>query len=453
MARIQAIDLLCSRVWALDLAWLELMVNVSLGEGNAVEAVATGRGERLDGARRVEVREGGIACVPVVGPIFRRANLLSEVSGATSIETLARDLRQAVESPDVRSVLLEIDSPGGEAAGVFECARLIRELGQVKPIRAYVGDLAASAGYCLAAACSRITLFETALVGSIGCVAAIRKDRRSTEVEFVSSNAPLKRADPETSEGRAYYQKLVDDLGMVFARDVAGYRGRSLDQVLSGFGRGGLLMGQAAVDAGMADELGSYEAILTTETRRHGERHGERQEKRVFLVRSSGGEMDMDDGDEAVAVETGAEAGLSAGAAGVSAETAAADAAVAGDMDLRAELESERRRRAEVEEQLRAARAEERERGVKARLSAVRVAEGRWGFTAEAQRALTAAVLGLDLAQGESVLKAVERLEVIEFGERGWPGSELPKDGNEVDPETKRELLAMTPLGRSALRG
>ncbi len=141
---------------------------------------------------------------------------------------------------------------------------MIRAASARKPIFAYVDDLGASAGYWLASATDRIVVAPTAILGSIGVVSALRDPSKtnSKEVEFVSSQSPKKSIDVSTESGRAQVQEIVDALAAVFVGDVARYRGVSPDTVLADFGQGGVFVGQAAVDAGLADAVGSFEQTL-----------------------------------------------------------------------------------------------------------------------------------------------------------------------------------------------
>ncbi|WP_029786881.1 S49 family peptidase, partial [Escherichia coli] len=68
----------------------------------------------------------------------------------------------------VRGVLLDIDSPGGQAAGAFDCADMIYRLRQQKPVWALCNDTACSAAMLLASACSRRLVTQTSRIGSIG---------------------------------------------------------------------------------------------------------------------------------------------------------------------------------------------------------------------------------------------------------------------------------------------
>lgn len=228
-------------------------------------ALAARQGQPLAGARHVTIRDG-VAVVSMVGPVFRRANLMTEHSGATSLEMLAADFAAAVASPQVQSILLDVDSPGGEANGVAEFAAMVRA--SPKPVTAYVGGTAASAGYWVAAAAHEVVVARTAWLGSIGVVMAHRdtseRDARSgvKTVEFVSSQSPAKRLDPATDAGRAAIQARIDRLADEFVAAVAGYRGVAAEDVLAKFGAGDVLIGADAVAAGMADRLGDFESIL-----------------------------------------------------------------------------------------------------------------------------------------------------------------------------------------------
>jgi ClpP class serine protease len=251
--------------WAISPTWLSTILTIANREGPGPEAVAKELGRPLENTRAVEMR-GSVAVIPVHGPIFRRANVLSEVSGATSVQVLATDLHLALDTEDVSAIVLDIDSPGGEANGISELAAMIYASRGRKPIHAYVGGTGASAAYWIAAACDRIHVGDTASVGSIGVVRAVPNPGASSakDIEIVSSQSPNKRPDVTTEDGRAVYQTEVDELASVFVSRVAAYRGVSVETVLGRFGKGACLVGASAVAAGMADDLMSFEAVLAS---------------------------------------------------------------------------------------------------------------------------------------------------------------------------------------------
>jgi ClpP class serine protease len=179
---------------------------------------------------------------------------------------MARDLQAALDNPSYRSIIINFDTPGGEVTGVDELAKAIRAGKAVKPIIAYVGGSAASAGYWLASQATEIVIAETAILGSIGVRAAFqdtsKKDAEAGRREFISSQSPGKRTDLSTDEGKARIQNTIDALADVFIATVASGRGVKPDDVIAKFGGGDVLIGSAAVAAGMANRIGTYEAVI-----------------------------------------------------------------------------------------------------------------------------------------------------------------------------------------------
>lgn len=260
---LQAFDALCRAAWAIQPAALATMLEIAARENLNPEAVAARLGRPLDNTRTVTKRDG-VAVIPVLGPIFRRANLFTQISGATSVEVLGTDLRTALDDPQIRAILLEIDSPGGEANGVGELADMIYAARGEKPIHAYIGGDGCSAAYWLASAASQVTVSQMADVGCLGVVAAVPDPakRSAKEIQFVSSQTPRKRLDPTTDAGRSAIQTTVDALADVFLGAVARNRGVDVETVTTDFGAGGTFVGQAAVDAGLADRVGSLEHCI-----------------------------------------------------------------------------------------------------------------------------------------------------------------------------------------------
>lgn len=263
---IDAFRIAASRPWYIQRESLESILAIADRQGD-VEALQTRLGRPLDNTRSVSMRDG-VAVIPVTGPIFRYANLFTEISGATSTQELATDIQAALDNRYVRAIVLNVDSPGGEATGISELARLIASARGNKPIVAYGGGLVASAAYWLASAADQVVIDETAMLGSIGVVMSYldtsERDAKAgvRRVEIVSSQSPDKRIDPATESGRAKVQATVDALAGLFVDAVAVNRGVSVDTVLTDFGQGGVLVGAAAVAAGMADRIGSLESVI-----------------------------------------------------------------------------------------------------------------------------------------------------------------------------------------------
>jgi signal peptide peptidase SppA len=253
--------------WAITEDSLATILTIVDRRNESVEAISAKLGRPLDNTHAVTVRDG-VATIPVDGPLFKRADFFSAVSGATTYEQLATDLTAALEDPKVSAIVLAIDSPGGEVTGVSELAALIRAASERKPVVAHVEGLGASAAYWLASAATEVVTGETGILGSIGVRMTIT-DRREADAargtktyEIVSSQSPSKVSDPSTEDGRSRIQATLDALAGVFIAEVARYRGVSEETVLGQFGQGGVLVGADAVEAGLADRVASYEAVL-----------------------------------------------------------------------------------------------------------------------------------------------------------------------------------------------
>ena len=250
--------------WAVTENALHTILEIAARENERPEAVAARLGRELRNTHTVTERDG-VAIIPVVGPLFRYANLFTQISGASSYEILAKDFTAALEDPAIKAIVLDIDSPGGEVNGVAELADMIYEARGRKPIVAYASGDAASGAYWIASAADRIVVSETSAIGSIGVVGVYRrkdgKDSAST-VEIVSSQSPHKRLDPATDEGKARLQARIDAMAHVFISTIS--RNRHVDPlvVLESFGSGDVLIGAAAVAVGMADRIGSLERLI-----------------------------------------------------------------------------------------------------------------------------------------------------------------------------------------------
>lgn len=266
-----ALEFVTSQPWLITSDSLQLLISIAERsheiDMEGIEALAAKRARWMERGENMQIRDG-TAIIPVTGPIFKRANLFSRISGATSTDLLALDLQTAVDDPEVQSILIDIDSPGGAAQGIHELGEMIYEARQIKPMIAYSGGNIASAAYWIGSAAGEIVVDRTSTAGSIGAVSTITdtsgRDAKAgvRTIEIVSSQSPDKRLDIDSDDGRAKAQKIVDDLAGVFVEVVARNRGVDVDTVLSDFGRGGLMLGQAAVNAGLVDRLGSFETVL-----------------------------------------------------------------------------------------------------------------------------------------------------------------------------------------------
>ncbi len=189
--------------------------------------------------------------IQAVGYVFPRANFLTAFGLGFDLESLKADLNQAANQPNVKQIIINFDSPGGNVSGVSELAQFIHTLN--KPMLARVTGLCCSAAYWLASACRRIETSDTGILGSIGVVSIQRRPDNGV-IEIVSTFAADKRPDPTTDHGQTVIRKTLDDLEAVFQQSITTFRPLlTLDKIKSL--KGSVLVGQKAIDYGLADQL------------------------------------------------------------------------------------------------------------------------------------------------------------------------------------------------------
>jgi signal peptide peptidase SppA len=211
---------------------------------------------------------GGVAIIPVLGTLVQRASGMDALSGLTSYARLSAQIKAAVADPEVATMLLEIDSPGGEVYGLFDLAAQIRRAASQKRTVAFANEQAFSAAYAIAAAAGEIFTSRTGMVGSIGVVMMhVDQSQRDAKAGYTytpiyagahkvdfSSHAPL------TDTARATAQAEVDRLYGMFVAHVA--TARALEPLAVAGTEAALLSAEAALAAGLIDRIASFDDVL-----------------------------------------------------------------------------------------------------------------------------------------------------------------------------------------------
>ncbi|ECF1346472.1 S49 family peptidase, partial [Salmonella enterica subsp. enterica serovar Abony] len=211
-------------------------------------------------ARVYQVRDG-IAVIPVAGTLVHKMGAMRPFSGMTGYDGIAACLQQAISDPDVKGVLLDIDSPGGQAAGAFDCADMIYRLRQQKTVWALCNDTACSAAMLLAAACERRLVTQTARIGSVGVMMAHTSYAKQLEqdgVDITLIYAGAHKVDGNSVSALpehvlADFQQRIDAARDLFVGKVVAYTGLSAEVVMST--EAAVYDGQAGIDIGFADEM------------------------------------------------------------------------------------------------------------------------------------------------------------------------------------------------------
>lgn len=213
-----------------------------------------------------------VAIINIMGVIAQHAHQVDNISGpgGTSCERVANSFRAALASPEVKAIVLNIDSPGGNVSGVQGLAHEIYRARGRKPIVAQANSTMASAAYWLGAAAGEVVASPGAQIGSIG-VYALHRDvsaaaqREGVKFTFVSAGKFKVEGNPYEplgDEARAAVQKGVNGFYGDFTGDVAKFRGVSVADVRNGFGQGRLEKDRDAVRAKLADRVATLDETL-----------------------------------------------------------------------------------------------------------------------------------------------------------------------------------------------
>lgn len=243
------------------------------GEKIDIAAIEARVGKKLDNEREQYAIENGTAVIPVHGVIAKRANLFMEISGGTSTQLLAKDFQAALDDPDVHSIVLAIDSPGGTVDGTQEIADVVRDARGKKPIVAHADGLVASAAYWIASGADGIYISgDTTSVGSIGVVgrhvdyseAEKNKGIKVTEISAGKYKRIASEHGPLSQEGRDYLQSQVDHLYTVFFDSAAKNRGWAITpESALAHADGKIFLGKQAVNAGLVDGVSTLPALVS----------------------------------------------------------------------------------------------------------------------------------------------------------------------------------------------
>ncbi len=246
----------------------EIVIRHVNGEKLTAEEVQA----RIHGASRPPERTvNSVAVLPLFGTIFPRANMMTDMSGATSAERFGAMFDQLVSDPNIGAIVLDVNSPGGQAGGIPEVSQKIYQARGSKPIVAVANHLAASAAYWIATAADELIVTPSGEVGSIGVFSVhedISKalDNDGIKVSLMSAGKFKVEGNPYeplADEARAFFQSRVNETYESFVSNVARNRGVTPDQVKGGFGEGRVVNAQAAVRLGMADRVDILEAVIS----------------------------------------------------------------------------------------------------------------------------------------------------------------------------------------------
>ncbi len=272
-----------SRPWFIERGRAEQMTSIL-----ELRAAHGPRGERFradDGSQPAptSTTQDRIAVMQMRGIVTPRGLGVSDICdmppAAIALEQFATAFRQVANDPNVKAIVLDIDSPGGLIDFVPETAAMIRNAkSNDRPIIAVANTMAASAAYWIAAAADEIVITPSGEVGSIG-VYVVHQDisqalaDAGVQMTFISEGPrkvegnPYEPLSPEASAAMQANVRYYYDM---FTAEVAKARGVDASVVRADpevsdqhFGGGRTYPAKIAVKLGMADRVDTLDGVIT----------------------------------------------------------------------------------------------------------------------------------------------------------------------------------------------
>lgn len=212
--------------------------------------------------------QSGVALIPVLGTLVQRGGFMGAISGLASYDRIAGLVTRAADDPEVRGILLEIDSPGGEVRGLPDLANTLDALRQRKPLYAHANEEAYSAAYWLGSSAEHLAVAVSGGVGSIGTLAMLvdqtkRDSMMGYKYEFIYDGARKIDGNPHqalSDPARAAITAEVQRFGLMFRSHVAAMRGMSEEAVRAT--EAGLLNPDQALAGGFVDAIATLGETL-----------------------------------------------------------------------------------------------------------------------------------------------------------------------------------------------
>lgn len=180
-------------------------------------------------------------------------------------QKIVENLQAAEKNPNIKGIILRIDSPGGAVGPSQEIYEEIKRIDEIKPVIASMGTVAASGGYYLAAATREIYANAGTMTGSIGVI--MQFSDLSELYKFIKIKPDVVKAGKYkdigspmremSEEERGLFKSMIDGVHQQFISDILTRRKDRIKGDLFEYAQGQIFSGEQALERGLVDQLGS----------------------------------------------------------------------------------------------------------------------------------------------------------------------------------------------------
>lgn len=212
----------------------------------------------------------GVATVKIHGPLLMGADIFDRLfTGAIDTAILTETIRNLGNNDEVQKIILDIDSPGGDVAGIGDAANAVYELREKKDVEAYTPWSMASAAYWIGSAAKTVYASQQSMVGSIGVIYTHVDESgflesmgvKITNITTGKYKALGDPASPLSEEDAEELKKYINAIFESFIGDVERFRGIKKEDIVSF--EGNVFIGKNAIEVGLVDYIG-YPGLNST---------------------------------------------------------------------------------------------------------------------------------------------------------------------------------------------
>lgn len=283
-------------------------------------------------------QHGDVAVINIAGPLSNSNSQWAKYFGVATYPDIREAIAYAAQQPEVKGILLAINSPGGAVNGLEDTSNLIAQVNKsIKPVYTHSDGMMASGGYWLGVNGRKVYATSTAEVGSVGVV--MTHMERSEQLKQDGIGVTVIRSGKYKMLGNPYeklsdlakaeLQSMSDDIYDIFVGHVAEQRGVTATVADQKMAQGRVFLGKRGVEVGLLDGVKNFEETLAlvqraaakVDTSKSMINNGKKQEGGLFMPKASLTPQQL------AAIEAGASIEAALGASATPEEIAAAQAA------------------------------------------------------------------------------------------------------------------------------
>ena len=218
---------------------------------------------------------GNVALIPIEGVIVGTEDSQFLFESITTSTQTVEFIEKADKNPNIKAIILEINSPGGSAVASEEIANAVKKTN--KTTVAWIREVGASGAYWVASASDHIVANRVSITGSIGVIASylefpgLLEDynvtyRRLVSGKYKDIGSPFKEMTEEENE---IFQKNLDTIRDYFVSEVAKNRNlnrKDVDKIANGL----FYLGAQAKELGLVDEVGGKDEVISYIEKKEG---------------------------------------------------------------------------------------------------------------------------------------------------------------------------------------